>query len=303
MHTHTHTQAREFVGALILFLAFASCSKEESAGPVAVQEVDVTARVKAFIEQASHGADRSSNYTLDSSAWYLEAALNFSCTTPWMVGEDQMVDSINMALPLVNGEVSMESLAQAYEALSHQLCSSASGRSLQVVDVVPEPGVDSLRMLIASHSVLGGDRGWGEVGVPKHLVWGDWTGTITNCGCGPDAGASSVCADKKIQARLNWSVGPIPVGTYYTNVQAIDAGSASVYSCIGPANNCTCLSPATIDDRTNYGWMLFGLLQPQGKSKVNAFMYSAQTLGGDDAMYYTGAIFKYGIQHTGNPNQ
>jgi len=83
---------------------------------VAVQEVDVTARVKAFIEQASHGADRSSNYTLDSSAWYLEAALNFSCTTPWMVGEDQVVDSINMALPLVNGEVSMESLAQAYEA-------------------------------------------------------------------------------------------------------------------------------------------------------------------------------------------
>lgn len=300
----THTNTREILAVLIGACCLASCSKDGLPERPDMDNAGVTARIETFIHNVNSGTDRSGLIGLDSAVWYLEAALNYTCTTPWTVGADQEIDSTTIVLPLVNEGTTMAGIGQSFLTLSHQLCTVPHGRALHVVDVSSETIGDSLRLIVASVTVQAEGRAWGDVGPQLHLWFGDWAGVITNCGCGPDEGASSACADKKVEARMNWAVGPIEVGTYFTDVVTIDAGLGSVYSCNGTAftDECTCLSPATIDANTNMAWWLFGHYQPTGKAKISAFLYSDQTLGGDDSWFGTGAEFKYGVKHTGNPN-
>ncbi len=302
VHTHTH---KAIFLSLVLALLGVSCAKEGLVPEIRDADKNPESMIKAFIHEASTGTTgRNVGFSLDSAEWYLEAALNYAYSKPWIQGNDQRVDSILVDIELSNGEVSSSDLYQAYSSIERQICSTegAVDGTLQLVDVISFSGENSLTWVVQMISATGTDRSWPDG--PTKQVWFGGPDNFANCGCGPDAGAITPCAHKRIQSRLNWAVGPITPNVYFTNVVTIDAGSGAVYECTGSAFSefCSCLTPATVDNRSDYGWWLFGSLQPVGKAKISATTRYDQTLGGDNTWWGIGVKFRYGKKHTGASN-
>ncbi|HRD51497.1 MAG TPA: hypothetical protein PKY96_02505 [Flavobacteriales bacterium] len=88
--------------AALLLGTLISCNKEEAGpqGPVAAPEVDVTPRVRAFVDAARSEAQTKENalFSADSAEWYVEAGLNFAIATAWVECHTIMMDSAEVAL-------------------------------------------------------------------------------------------------------------------------------------------------------------------------------------------------------------
>ena len=122
-------------------LGFYACQKEDSAipGGTALEEVNVTPRVQAFLANASHHTSSREGglITADSALWYVEAALNYSYTDISTLYSDQVVDTIAISIPVVDGQVLETDAGNAYATLGQVVnTGNVAGTShVAIVDV------------------------------------------------------------------------------------------------------------------------------------------------------------------------
>lgn len=194
-----------------------SCKKEGALEPAhgTTTELNVTPRVKAFIENVHHdGTLRNAGaMALDSAEWYVEAALNYTCTNAAQLYNDQLVDTFSISIPLLDGEVSAAQAGNAYLTLAELIdAHNVSGSShVALVDVVTNNAGASLEISAVCVVGSGYTKGAPNTNYGPNDHW-LWMGDYSHCGCGPNSGAYGQCADKQIQGRVNYGIN----GGYYT---------------------------------------------------------------------------------------
>lgn len=208
----------------VITCSLSGCQQE---GPVAptgspTYEVNVTPRVQAFIANSheTSGPKDGGLMTTDSTEWYVEAALNYSFTNLAQAYNDQLVDTVSISIPLVNGEVQEEQAGGAYETLgalinAHNVPNTSH---VAVVDVTTVTSGESMEITAVSVIGSGYDKGAPNTNYGPNDYW--WWGLNGNyCGCGPNNDNYGKCADKQIQNRINFGIN----GGYYmywTNVES-----------------------------------------------------------------------------------
>ena len=304
------------------------CSKEEQkeVSPGSVQ-VDVTPRVRAFVDNALREASGSVRSTIstDSAKWYLEAGLNFDLAQAWIACTDVSFDSLETFIPSSGPALPASEVYLAFGNLHTMLSdmitpeqehlivadvefSAVSGGYEVDVFLQLGSGYDKTNQLITTFS--------------NPLRHGNFTtGSTSNCGCQNQGGD---CADKQIAQRINNALPGLTAGCYYTNVETIGVGwpyasnfpnlnhfsfstgipatPYMVFTCNG-SDPCifgggNCLSTSKLSFYTQRGWNLMNMLRPAGKVAVSANFEDSNTLcSGSCYWSWHGAAFVYAVRN------
>lgn len=212
--------------ALLALFVLSGCQKEkiENLSETQVAEVNVTPRVQAFVQKAVRGYSSREDglVSVDSAEWYIEAALNYSFTNIAQTYENQIVDTLSISIPLMNGEVQEGPVGNAYQTLGEWInASNVEGTShVAIVDVVARNTGTSLDLQAVYVVGSGYDRGVPNTTYgPNDYWWWMSLGSPNQCGCNSNPPAYGQCADKQIQSRINFAIN----GGYYqywTNVES-----------------------------------------------------------------------------------
>ncbi|MCC6839666.1 MAG: hypothetical protein IT230_05855 [Flavobacteriales bacterium] len=169
--------------------------------------------------QAQDGTAKSmETLSVDSAVWYVEAGLNYSLAKAWIEHNDEAVDSLTVMVPSSDGMVTDAATSDAFNALYAQLAGveQAGVKHLALVDVVAKATGDELEFT-TRYTMGSGYEKVLDTNYPSWISLNWWTGS-GNCNC--SVGPSSVCADKKIQARVRSAIMvPMQPGEYFTNVE------------------------------------------------------------------------------------
>jgi hypothetical protein len=161
--------------------------------------MDVTARVKAFVAEASvmNAEVKSGNtFSSDSGLWYIEAGLNYSAAQAWREFTDLTADSLEIALDLSSGTVAEGAVFTAYNTLVAQLAPlTTTEQHLYLVDL--EPSGTGLRVYYQIASGYEKYNNPPNTTYPAgYIAW--WSSVENPVVCGTPNRAHSV-----IQQRIN----------------------------------------------------------------------------------------------------
>ena len=186
---------------------------------------NVTTRVQQFVEQARSGALTKSDGTLsvDSAEWYVEAALNYSVAKAWLEFSDVVADSAEVTLSLSGDAVTSASAYAAFNTL-HAALAGVEEEGVQhvaIVDVAAKVTGAELRLDVRYLVGSGYEKTLNTYYAPGEDLW--YTDQGSACGCGTVS--SALCADKKIQQRVQAAI-QVPMGPYdyWTNVETWSVG-------------------------------------------------------------------------------
>lgn len=283
-----------------------ACEKEAIA-PEYSTDAEVTDTttplIQAFLERAHGDGFTKSDATLslDSAEWYVEAGLNFSLAEAWLSIEEIRRDTFFVELSCDQEMINADGLYSAY--LSAATIASATWdeatEHLIIADVQAEElsGIPTLRIVTYIGARGGAKRLYTTFG-PNAYFRAMWELSYpSNCGCGPNLNGPGVCAPIQIHNRLNANIPPLSPGQYFTDIsQEFASGGVFLWSC---PTDCfdVCLGPTELSGYVTSGWTVFHLLQPTGKSKINAYYQSAYPLCCTSAYHF--GTFTYGIRHNG----
>lgn len=299
-----------------------SCSKEESVqeSPTSTNELDVTPRVRSFVEAARREAPAKSNatYSADSAEWYIEAGLNFSIATSWVECSATTLDSVEVALAESAGGYSNADVQQAFNNAHAQ------------VSALLAPG---LNHLVLADATLVGNGTTANLkvylvlgsGYEKALnttftnswLWGDDSSfPITSCGCGSNPGTGR-CAYKQIEGRVNANIPLIQAGCYWHSIRAIGvmswesglfanwsyldfpsgnpAAPWKIFRCQQPETHCVdCWSPSMMGTYTQYAWDVLTQLKPIDRQPISCTFDSKQTVCWGCSIRFHQVVYRYG---------
>ena len=204
------------------------CNKDVASGPtdlISIEESNPTPRIKAFIKQADvqrSGIQKTGgSITSDSAVWYLEAALNYSLTSSWLEFSNAVVDSVTVTCSLnTNGTVDESVVLGAFNSASDILDDiPTTEQHLAVIDAMGS--IQSGLLTIVCHYVIG--SGYEQslnttyTGQDDYMWW-QMSQPSGGCVCEDNPNASSYCADRIIQKRINQVVNGGVLG-FWTNVE------------------------------------------------------------------------------------
>lgn len=158
----------------------------------------------------------------DSAIWYLEAALNYALTRADLPVESVLLDSTVMDLQVQNGSVMEQHIWNAYNTLHDALEPLVDDAHHLALINVEGDGTGSPIQLTIYHylAITGPKRLDTSYGPDDFWMW--WNGLNDGapseaCPCATNPATSGLCADKRIQRRINASVN-VPYGYYFTDV-------------------------------------------------------------------------------------
>lgn len=146
----------------MLLLGLTACQKEEATipGVNSTTELNVTPRVKAFVDRANHHAVDAGRDAIsaDSAVWYLEAGVNYSTAQAWVERTELTTDTLVLPFDFSSGTVSVAMLEDAYTQLVQMVKPYTTGdQNLRFVDVVETPQQLSSGHLLVLCTVASGD--------------------------------------------------------------------------------------------------------------------------------------------------
>jgi len=201
-----------------------SCSKDDVPFNAVTSEVDYNpeAMILRFKSKAMDPLSMKNGFALelDSTVWYVEAALNHQDTDPTRKFNDYVIDTVFLEVPQHQLVVAEQDALGAYVQLQQLLAQKTlqEGYISSVIDVEGYPTENSL--VLVAYRVSGGG---GELEEPKNYTINSnfgvndkyrWTSQLgVNCYCGPaqQPPIPNKCADRIIQDRLNSAI-VFPVG-------------------------------------------------------------------------------------------
>lgn len=304
--------------------------KKETPGPLmdelrTADDHNYSPRVRAFVAGANGTGDREGTGTMlaDSAEWYVEAALNFSYTDLGIEYDDAVVDSVYYTLQLDGGMATEEDAYSAYHTLGqHIAAANVNGEShVVIVDVTSENTGDAL-VLTAAYVVGSGYTKNPNTSYGSNDYWMWWNGGVygSECKCSSNPNSSPLCADKRIQSRINThlinqgqNVYMVSVETWtvdtYTDVnnkylsydEFPNVGSPygyETFACSGGGCQ-TCLTPAHMTSFTQGTWDVMGMIRSQycpTKTAQNCTVNgSMTTCTGCPTFYFHRIQYRYGI--------
>jgi hypothetical protein len=307
------------------------CQKEDRTDHIpdlGQASIDVTPRVQAFIRGSGQVDGQRSNttFSLDSAEWYIEAGLNLSVAKAWLECSNSTVDSLSIEIPLTQNGVSVTSAHTAYTALLGEINEliDADTEHLIVADVqfqeVNASGISAyvLLQLGSGYEKSGPNTTYRP---NDHIYYGFGNLPNNNCGCGPNSGGATQCADLRIQQRVRATLPGLVYPCYYTSVESrgvnwifsggifnyphtsFPTGNPStpylLYYCQGAS--CTnCLSPSKMSFYTQGMYDMMMQVKPAGKIATAVSVDDWSILSGENAVYSHAALFTYGILNCGS---
>ncbi|MCW5899962.1 MAG: hypothetical protein KIT10_11905 [Flavobacteriales bacterium] len=182
-------------------------------------QVNPTPRIKAFIERALASDAKSGGFlSVDSAVWYVEAALNYSMTGSGLPNEDIVVYPFEVLVETIGDHVDAHATSQAFLSFATSMEAVAdAGRHWVIVDIVAERSGSRLKLDCFAYSATGGAKLNTNFGSNDYWLWG---GGSSSCACPSHTGNNpGICADKRIEARINAAIGSIGVDCYHINVE------------------------------------------------------------------------------------
>ena len=295
---------------------FTACNKDEKTQPqfAAADEVSVTPRVRRFVENATTNAavKNLSILDADSAEWYLEASLNYSVAEAWIECTDRILDSVEVAISMDSGGISVGTASAAFLSLQNQVLSKLTfGENHLIVadarfpDVLGENFVAKVYLQIGSGYDKSVNANYGS-----NDFW-RWGGLQTNCGCGSNNNATGLCAHKRIESRVNASLGKIKPPCYFINVETRGVGSTNaqinfsqtdfptgipatpykIFFCNQGASCPGCFSPALMSFYTQGTWDVMQQIKPANKVGISCNMNFGYFFSG---IFWHDAVFTYG---------
>lgn len=289
---------------------------------------DVTPRIMAFLEKGGkiEGSKSGEACTLDSAEWYIEAALNFSVASAWLECDQTSVDSLEFSMPVGSNGVLISDAFAAYNVLRDQLEAmiDESVEHLIVADVSFSEVVGSevsARVLIQKgfdYDKAGPNTSYGP---NDYIYFGFLDQPNNNCGCGPNNGGATQCADIRIQQRVRATLPRLNVNCYYSSVTTrgvkwqwggadanyshtdfptgIPATPFKTYYCQNAVTCTNCLSPAQMSFYTQGMYDVMMQLKPSNRTASAVTVDDWFFAGGENAEYYHMALFTYGQLNCG----
>lgn len=323
------------MAALLAAVVLVACRKDASNSPVPVDagmaSVNVTSLVRSFVDHARGAAAPKAGATLsaDSAEWYVEAALNYSLAKAWLEYNDVVADSAVVSVPLNDGEVSVTATYEAFNTL-HALLATVEEEGVQhlaIVDVAAKEAGAELRLEVRYLVGSGYEKGVNASYGPND-AWSYWTLGPSNCNCLSNTTPSNICADKRIQQRVQDAI-RVPVGPYeyWTNIETwflydfedIDSkivwnqsypnpdntsGKSNqdflTYRCSQGVNCSTCLES---DDMSHHTQGTYDVLQAVRSSYCPTKTPMTVEITGDlgpGTLFFHSAVFTYGIKQSGS---
>ncbi|MDX9751280.1 MAG: hypothetical protein RBT71_09400 [Flavobacteriales bacterium] len=229
-----------------------ACSKENQVPTVTAledQRAGVTHRVKAFVEAATDGRNKSGGepISLDSLVWYVEAGTNYQHGQAWLPYEFLISDTFTIQVPVLEDFVAPSSAYEAFNEIGALLDGvNTEGQHLILVDVE----LDDLRAQVADLRVVR-RVGFGAMkGAPStsYSMTDDYrwlypsSAQHESCPCGDNPAIMSYCANGVIQRRINQAnLHPLSPGEYWYGLETWQVGametmiSARIYAVMDPA--------------------------------------------------------------------
>lgn len=306
---------------------FYGCSKEavKADNVHSTAEIDITPRIRHFIEQANLGAIRKNGNILDpdSAEWYIEAGLNLGLAKAWVECTDQTLDSLELSVAKTSTGVSEADAHSAYQSIHASINSilipdenhliaadvavlDAGSTAVFKVFYFLGSGYNKTNQLITSY------------GPNEHIRYGNSIYPENNCGCSTNSSPTQ-CADVRIAQRLFGAMPGLEYPCYYTDLESrgvnwagntpyltfnqphtnfptgIPATPYKTYFCQGAITCNNCLSPSKMSFYTQSAWDLMGTLTPASKVKITASVDDwSITCGELCSQYFHGFLFTYG---------
>lgn len=307
---------------MALSATFIACQKEEAPTVTGTTEVDVTPRIKRFIEEAANRstAKDASAISLDSAEWYIEAGLNFDLGEPWKDCTDRALDSLEVSIPVGASGILETDAQAAYTTLRTGIASNlvAGENHLIMADVnlIHTAGSDALAKVLI---VIG--SGYSKTnqlmigyGANEFIYFNNFGLTNNTCGCGSNQGGATTCANMRIAQRVNATMDGLAYGCYYTEVESrgvdwlgnapsltvnlpgtgfptgIPATPYKIYRCQGTCSDC--LSPSMMSFYTQGSFDIMTQIKPAGKIPVSCAMAGSQLLCCPQQSWHT-ALYTY----------
>ncbi len=284
--------------------------------------IDVTPRVKVFVERAlaSDQLKDNSPMTLDSAEWYIEAGLNYTESQVWLEYSNHATDSLEAAIPIENALITASDAQAAYIALRSQLDAliTPEVNHLVLADValIPSGEAETVIAKVLVHLGSGYEKDVHTgYGANEHIWYGSGANP-NNCGCGPNNGGATVCADLRIQSRIRGAIGLPADGWFWHSVvtrgvnwagltviadinfpltnysTGIPATPYMLYRCVGQTCS-NCIPPAHMSFYTQKAWDLMLQLKPTGKNPSTAEI-DDMILFANPPVYSHMALYSYG---------
>lgn len=305
----------------MLAFTFIACKKETDKPqvPVSTAEIDVTPRVRAFIDAARSAAQTKDNATIsaDSAEWYVEAGLNFTIATAWVECSTITMDSAEVALTGSAEGYNQADVQAAFNTL-HQhitglLVADVNHLVLSDATIVGSGPASTLKVYLQ----IGSGYEKLNTNFSNSWIWGDDSAfPIAACGCSSNPG-SGRCAYKQIQARVNQNIPLIQKDCYWHSIRAIGvmswesglfanwsyldfpSGSPAtpwkIFRCQQPESHCVnCWSPALMGTYTQYAWDVLLQLKPSDRQPISCTFDSKYTICQDCSIRFHQVVYRYG---------
>jgi hypothetical protein len=255
----------------------------------------------------------------DSAEWYVEAALNYSHADISVAYNDATVDSLTYTIELLDGLVNEADAWSAYNSLGSLIgeANATSESHVIIVDITSAVIGNQLTLTAAYVIGSGYDKALDtSFGPDDHWMW---MGS-SNCNCkspplSPAPNNNHLCADKRIQQRINNELIAMGNGVYMVSVETWtvftytdeatkhlsydefpDSNSPygyMVYTCSG--GGCSnCLTPSDMSYYTQSNWDIMASIHQQYcPSKLRQSCTITGDVGG--SFYIQRAQFRYGL--------
>jgi hypothetical protein len=192
----------------LALIGLSACQKEGTLLPAndGIAGVDVTPRVKAFVELAAHHSPQRDGATMtaDSAVWYLEAGINYSDAQIWAAHTETSTDTLALPFDFSSGTVSEATLFDAYAQLRQAVSPLTTGaQTLLLVDVVETPDVLSSGHLLAICQIgSGGERSYNN---PPNTSYPSGYSCSWDNSQQPSMPCNQLSADQVIQGKINFA--------------------------------------------------------------------------------------------------